>query len=129
LGSTLPEGVTLRTLPNGALVAVVTDESLLRHSAATVALAADGLGGGGLLERRAEIAVGLVDGADPWAAAVVNLAVRFARAAQAGQTLCGYGTARLLPSWCGSIATDGSGRTTQRGPEPNGDLLLGPEGR
>ncbi len=90
----LPADAMLQTLPNGA-VALVSAGSL-GESAAAAARAAAALDSRGSLQVRAGIAVGLVDGADPLRAAVVALAARLARAAQAGQTLAGYGAARLL---------------------------------
>lgn len=91
----LPGEAVLRGLPNGVLVALVAAGSLL-EAAAAAARAAASLRGRGRLERRAGMAIGLVDGADPFRGAVVALAARLARAAQSGQTLAGYGVARLL---------------------------------
>jgi hypothetical protein len=91
----LPDDAVLRTLPNGAVVALLSAGSLW-ESAAAAARAAAALDRRGSLQVRAGIAVGLVDGTDPLRAAVVALAARLARAAQAGQTLAGYGAARLL---------------------------------
>lgn len=91
----LPSSAAVLTLPSGVLVAVVAAESLA-GSVAGVARAAATLEGNGSLECRAGIAVGLVDGAQPERAAVVEHAARLARAAQPNQTLTGYGAAWLL---------------------------------
>jgi tetratricopeptide (TPR) repeat protein len=91
----LPDCVALQSLPNGALVAIIAAASLA-ESAAAAARAASAIKCGGRIERRAGIATGVVYGSRPAGAAVVALASRLARASQAGQTLCGYGTARLL---------------------------------
>ena len=95
LADVLPPEVTLRTLPNGTIVAVDSNGPLCA-SADRVARAAAALEGRGPLELRSGIAVGLVDGSDPARAMTVARAATLARAAQAGQTLVGYGSARLL---------------------------------
>lgn len=91
----LPETAVVGALPSGVLV-VLFPATSLAESAAAAARGAAALEGGGLLERRAGLAVGLADGAEPWRAAVVERAARLARGAQAGQTLAGSGAARLL---------------------------------
>jgi hypothetical protein len=90
-----PEAAVLGTLPCGVLVALLSAGSLA-ESAAMAARGAAALDGSGCLEWRAGLAVGLVDGSGAWHAAVVERAARLARAAQPGQVLAGYGTARLL---------------------------------
>ena len=92
----LPEAAVLRTLPCGVLVALLPAGSLA-GSATMAARGRAGLDGSACLGWRAGLAaVGLVDGSAPWSAAVVEHAARLARAAQPGQALAGYGTARLL---------------------------------
>jgi len=91
----LPESAVLRPLGSGVLVALFPARSLA-ESARAAARGAAALDGDGRLEWRAGLAVGLIDGAEPWRAAVAEFASQLARAAQAGQTLAGYGTTRLL---------------------------------
>jgi len=91
----LPEEAVLRTLPNGVVVALIATGSL-EASVAAAASTVVALTEGGALEHRAGIATGLVYGGQPLDAAVVGLAAHLARGGRAGQTLCGYGSARLL---------------------------------
>ncbi len=91
----LPATVAVWTEPSGVLVAVLADGSLAEN-AAVAARGAVALEHCDRLEWRAGLAIGLIDGSEPRCAEVVKRAGRLARAADAGQTLAGYGTARLL---------------------------------
>jgi tetratricopeptide (TPR) repeat protein len=95
LTAAAPETSVLRTLPDGVLVAMFQQGSLT-ESASAAARVATALGQCGKLEWRAGLAVGLLDGSQPLTSAVVDRAGRLARAAQPGQILTGYGSARLL---------------------------------